>query len=125
MLDALGENSQVCSCNNVNKGAICSTIREKSLCTLDDIKKCTKAGTGCGGCLPLLADLFKAEMAKSGQKLNNSLCEHFAFTRQELFEIVKVKGIKSFNELARQSRDGKRLRDLQAGHRVDPGKPLE
>ena len=46
-----------------------------------------------------MTDIFKAEMKKSGQKLSNSLCEHFAFTRQELFEIVKIKGIRSFNDL--------------------------
>ncbi|HKB05794.1 MAG TPA: nitrite reductase large subunit NirB [Gemmataceae bacterium] len=95
----LGDDAQVCSCNNVSKGAICSAIRERNLCSVDEVKKCTKAGTGCGGCLPLVTDLFKAQMKLSGQSVNNSLCEHFAYTRQELFQIVKIKEIKSFSEL--------------------------
>jgi nitrite reductase (NADH) large subunit len=95
----LSDDAQVCSCNNVSKARICESIREKNLCSVDDVKKNTKAGTGCGGCVPLVADIFKAELKKSGQKVSNSLCEHFAFTRQELFEIVKIKGIKTFNEL--------------------------
>ena len=95
----LANDAQVCSCNNVSKGTICSAIREKSLGSVDEVKKCTKAGTGCGGCLPLVIDIFKAEMKKSGQKVNNALCEHFAYTRQELFQIVKIKGIKSFGGL--------------------------
>ena len=99
MLAAMGDDAQVCSCNNVSKGAICSAIRDQELCTVDAVKKCTKAGTGCGGCVPLVTDLFKATMQKSGKKVNNALCEHFALTRQELFQIVKVKGIKTFNEL--------------------------
>jgi nitrite reductase (NADH) large subunit/nitrite reductase (NADH) small subunit len=99
MLAGMAADAQVCSCNNVSKGAICSAIREKNLRSVDEVKKCTKAGTGCGGCLPLVTDLFKAEMTKSGQKVNNALCEHFAYTRQELFQIVKIKGIKSFNDL--------------------------
>jgi NAD(P)H-dependent nitrite reductase large subunit/NAD(P)H-dependent nitrite reductase small subunit len=101
MLAAMGNDAQVCSCNNVTLGAICSSIKEKNLCTVDEVKKCTRAGTGCGGCIPLVTDIFKTELRKSGQKVNNSLCEHFSYTRQELFEIVKVKGIKSFNELVK------------------------
>lgn len=99
MLTAMPDSAQVCSCNNVSKAEICSAIRAKNLGGVDEVKKCTKAGTGCGGCVPLVTDLFQSEMKKSGLKVNNSLCEHFAFTRQEIFEVVKVKGIKSFNEL--------------------------
>lgn len=98
-LAEMADEAQVCSCNNVSKSKICDSIRDKNLCSVDEVKKCTKAGTGCGGCVPLVTDIFKAEMKKSGQKVNNSLCEHFAFTRQELFEIVKIKGIKSFTAL--------------------------
>jgi nitrite reductase (NADH) large subunit len=99
MLDLMGDDAQVCSCNNVSKAKICSAITEQKLCTVDEVKKCTKAGTGCGGCVPMVTDIFKAELKKAGLKVNNSLCEHFAFTRQELFEIVKIKGIRSFKEL--------------------------
>jgi nitrite reductase (NADH) large subunit len=95
----LADDAQVCSCNNVTKGQICSAMRDQKLATLGDVKMCTKAGTGCGGCLPLVTDIFKAELAASGTKVNNDLCEHFACTRQDLFEIVKVKQIKSFDEL--------------------------
>jgi nitrite reductase (NADH) large subunit len=105
-LDAMPGEAQVCSCNNVSKGTICTSIREKGLASIDDVKKCTKAGTGCGGCLPLVIDLFKAEMKKSGKKLNNNLCEHFAFSRQELFEIVKIKRITSFGELLKSHGKG-------------------
>lgn len=96
---ALDDDCQICSCNNVSKGQICSAIRDENLTTVSDVKSCTRAGTGCGGCLPLVTDLFKAELAKSGKKVNNHLCEHFAYTRQELFEIVKIKRIKTFAEL--------------------------
>ena len=64
-------------------------------------RRARKAGTGCGGCLPLVTDLFKAQIKAAGKKVNNALCEHFACTRQELFEIVKIKRIKTFDELIR------------------------
>lgn len=95
----LPDDAQICSCNNVSKATICSAICDQGLTTLNEVKSCTKAGTGCGGCLPLVTDIFKATMAASGKKVNNNLCEHFAYTRQELFEIVKIKGHKSFDEL--------------------------
>jgi len=95
----LNDDAQICSCNSVTKGDICGAIRDEGLTTLGAVKSCTQAGTGCGGCIPLVTDLLKAEMEAAGKKLSTDLCEHFAYTRQELFTIVKVKEIKSFEEL--------------------------
>lgn len=94
-----GDDAQVCSCNNVSQGQIVRAIREQNLTTVHELKSCTKAGTGCGGCLPLVADLLKRELAAAGQKVNRDLCEHFGHSRQELFEIVKIRRIKTFDEL--------------------------
>ena len=96
---SLPDSAQVCSCNNVSKGAICQAIREQDLTTIGELKACTKAGTGCGGCLPMVADLLKKELAAAGRQVVDHLCEHFAYSRQELFQIVKIKRIQSFEEL--------------------------
>ena len=98
-VDAMSDEAQVCSCNNVSKGAICQAIADKDLTTLDAVKTCTGAGMGCGGCMPLVTDLFKSEMSKAGVTLNNHLCEHFEYSRAELFGIIKIKGYKTFSEL--------------------------
>lgn len=90
------DEAQICSCNNVTKGQICAAIRDDSLVSVDEVKNCTKAGSGCGGCMPLVTDLFKAEMAAAGITVNNHLCEHFEFSRTELFDIIKVKKLKTF-----------------------------
>jgi len=95
----LGESAQVCSCNNVTKRDICHAIRRGECSTLGEIKAKTRAGTGCGGCVPLVTDILKAEQRAAGQVVREQLCEHFAFSRQELFEIVKVKGYRTFSEL--------------------------
>src|SRR5262249_7093486 len=50
---AIDDEAQVCSCNNVSKGAICAAIRAQELSTIGGVKACTRAGTGCGGCMPL------------------------------------------------------------------------
>lgn len=98
-VDSMPDSAQICSCNNVTKGRICEAIREEGVDTVGGLKMCTKAGTGCGGCLPLVNDLLVAELKALGKSANTDLCEHFAYTRQELYEIVQLKEIKSFNDL--------------------------
>ena len=97
-VDDLDDSAQVCSCNNVSKGKLCSVIAG-GVCTIGELKSCTKAGTGCGGCVPMVTDILNSELKKSGKTVNTSLCEHFAFSRQELFDIVKVKGYRTFAAL--------------------------
>jgi nitrite reductase (NADH) large subunit len=98
-VEALAAAATVCSCNNVTKGAICAAIGERSLTDVGGIKAATKAGTTCGGCVPLVTDLLKGELRKAGVEVRNHLCEHFAYSRQELFDIVRVHRIVSFSEL--------------------------
>ncbi|HEY2408987.1 MAG TPA: nitrite reductase large subunit NirB, partial [Polyangiaceae bacterium] len=92
------EEAQICSCNNVSKGDICALVRGG--CTnLGELKTKSRAGTGCGGCLPLVTDIVNAELRAAGKLVKSVLCEHFKFTRQELYEIVKVTQLKSFEAL--------------------------
>jgi len=98
-IDSLPDAAQVCSCNNVSKGAICSAIRDQNLDSPAAVKSCTRAGAGCGGCFPMVTDLFKAEMKKLGKAVTNHLCEHFAYSRTELFAIVKTKQLRTFADV--------------------------
>lgn len=98
-IDAMPDEAQVCSCNNVTKGDICRAICEKELDSVGSVKMCTRAGTGCGGCMPLVTDLFNSEMAKAGKEVTNHLCEHFPYSRSELFAIVKVKQLETFTQV--------------------------
>lgn len=95
----LGDDAQVCACNNVKKADICRAIADAGLTTVGEVKACTRAGTGCGGCVPVVAKLLDAELARSGRAVDRSVCEHFAYTRQELFEIVKLGRIERFDDL--------------------------
>ena len=96
--DALPDTATICSCHNVSKGAICSAI-DGGCGDLAGLKACTKAATGCGGCSALLKQVFEHELTARGVVVDKSLCEHFAYTRQELYSIVRVEGIESFDAL--------------------------
>ncbi|UUY06661.1 nitrite reductase large subunit NirB [Pseudomonas sp. J452] len=96
--DALPDTATICSCHNVSKGAICSAI-DAGCGDLAGLKACTKAATGCGGCSALLKQVFEHELTARGVVVDKSLCEHFAYTRQELYGIVRVEGIESFEAL--------------------------
>ena len=97
-VDALPDSAQLCSCNNVSKAQVCAAVGEGAT-TIAELKACTRAGTSCGGCVPLVTQVMKAEMARRGLKVNNHLCEHFAHSRQELYHLVRVGQIKSFDAL--------------------------
>ena len=88
-VDALPESAQICSCFDVSKGDIAKAVAEGHT-TLAAIKQHTKAGTGCGGCVPLISQVLNAELVKQGIEVNNHLCAHFPHSRQELFHLVKV-----------------------------------
>ena len=96
--DALPDEATICSCLNVSKGQICGAIDAGAL-SVGDVKDCTKAASGCGGCAALLKSVVDNELEKRGVEVNTDLCEHFAYTREELYHIVRVEGIRSFKEL--------------------------
>ncbi|KAE9065230.1 Nitrite reductase [NAD(P)H] [Phytophthora fragariae] len=95
----LPDEAQVCSCNNVSKGDICKAIKEKKLTKLGDVKKICNVGTGCGGCIPMVKDILETELAAAGTAVDKSLCEHFAYSRQELYQIVQVEQYSTFAEV--------------------------
>ncbi|MCF5282470.1 nitrite reductase (NAD(P)H), partial [Pseudomonas syringae] len=51
------------------------------------------------GCAALLKQVFEHELIARGVAVDKSLCEHFAYTRQELYSMVRVEGIETFDEL--------------------------
>jgi len=89
------DSAQVCSCENISKEAICSAVRAGAQ-DLGSLKTVTKAMSGCGGCAPLVKDLLNTELEAMGQSVSHALCEHFDFSRQELYHLIRVKEYQSF-----------------------------
>ena len=96
--DALPDTATVCSCYSVTKADITTAVQNGAV-DMAAIKEVTSASTGCGGCAALTKQVMDAELMNLGVEVNNDLCEHFAYTRQELADIIRVKNIKTFDEL--------------------------
>jgi len=103
--DALPDTASICSCHNVTKGDICGAI-DAGCSDLGSIKAETKASTGCGGCSALLKNVVDSELEKRGVEVSKDICEHFPYSRQELFHLVKVNGIRTFRTLISQHGKG-------------------
>lgn len=99
----LPDDALVCSCNNVRVGTVKEAVHTGSdggpCHDLGALKVCSRAGTQCGSCVPLVKKILESELAKSGAELSRALCEHFALSRQELFESIRVVGLTSFDAI--------------------------
>jgi NAD(P)H-nitrite reductase large subunit len=58
-LQNLPDETQICNCHAITKGQIVAAVRGGK-CTVAGVGECTRAGTGCGTCQPLLAQLVSA-----------------------------------------------------------------
>lgn len=97
-IDALPDSAPICSCYDVTKGDIRQAVAA-GCSDMAALKSATKASTGCGGCAALAKQVMDAELVALGAEVDDHLCEHFAFSRRELADIVRIKRIKTFDDL--------------------------
>lgn len=102
----LPDTAVICSCENVTKGSLCGFLDDGSASSVADLAACTKAGSGCGGCKPILTDLVDRYLKSQGKVVRNIICEHFPYTRQELRDLIVLKNIRTFDEALDQVGNG-------------------
>ncbi|WP_081692760.1 nitrite reductase large subunit NirB [Pantoea sp. AS-PWVM4] len=98
---ALPDSAQICSCHNVSKGDICAAV-QSGCGDMAALKSCTKAATGCGGCSALVKQVMEHQLASQGVEVKKDICEHFAWSRQELYHLIRVGEITTFDQLLAQ-----------------------
>lgn len=111
---ALPDDALICSCEGITKANLVSAV-ENGNETLDAIKKCCKAGTGCGGCVPMVKDIINATLKAQGKYVRTVICEHFPHSRQELYDLVKIRKYTSYDEV---------LSEIGQGDGCETCKPL-
>ena len=102
---ALPAGAQVCSCHNVSKGDICAAVQE-GCSDMAAIKACTRAATGCGGCAALTKQVMEFALSEMGVEVKKDVCEHFAYSRQELYHLVRIGNIRSWDVLLEKHGQG-------------------
>ncbi|CAM3350809.1 nitrite reductase large subunit NirB [Nocardioides dubius] len=97
----LPDEAVVCSCNNVTKASITASLdgEEHACADVACVKSCTKAGSTCGSCVPVVKNIIEQHFAAQGKVVDKGICEHFAHTRQELFDLVLVHRYRTFDEI--------------------------
>jgi nitrite reductase (NADH) large subunit len=105
-VDLLPASALICSCNNVAKGALCDSIAAGAT-SLGALKKETKASTSCGGCGPLVKQILDCELKKRGVEVTNHLCEHYKYSRQELFHLIRLGNLRTFEAVITKHGQGR------------------
>jgi nitrite reductase (NADH) large subunit len=80
----LPDTAQICSCEAVSKGAICDAIKSGCCQDLKGVIKHTKAS--------------KETLKSLGKEVKETICEHFEYSRQELFDLVKLNNTTGYDE---------------------------
>ncbi|CDK00973.1 nitrite reductase, large subunit,NAD(P)H-binding [Microbacterium sp. C448] len=93
----LPDTALVCSCNGVTAGTIRHAVGAEGCRDVASVKTCTRAGAACGSCVSMIKSIVGSELAKSGATLSTALCEHFDFSRRQLFDAVRVSGLRTFS----------------------------
>ena len=97
----LPDEAQVCSCNNVTKGADPATPSPSRAATTSPASRRAPApAPAAARCVPLVKNLHRgAARERRARSSTRRLCEHFPLTRQELFDVVAVHGYRRFDEI--------------------------
>jgi nitrite reductase (NADH) large subunit len=82
-LTTLADDTQICNCHAVSKGQIVEAIRGGQ-CSVQAVGECTRAGTGCGTCQPLLAQLLDAYGPNAGRSHAENKVELMKEAKQPL-----------------------------------------
>jgi len=112
----LADDAIVCLCQKVTKKDIVDAVKNDDCCTIPDIKRTTTAGSGCGGCIlntGFIPKLLKTTLEECGKKLFTGISPLFPFTRAELFQIIKVKELKTYEEVVETCARVGKIPDLQ------------
>lgn len=104
----LPDNAQICNCNGVSKKQIVDAIEDKACTSVSKLGACTKAGTGCGSCKGLVAQLLEAYAGQVGYDPS----EHYyvpgvPLEKSQLVAEIKNRGLKSVSAVFRELAGGK------------------
>ena len=104
----LPDNAQICNCNGVSKKQIVDAIQIQGCQSVSKIGACTRAGSGCGSCKGLVAQVLEACVGEVGYDPT----EHYyvpgiPLEKSRLVSEIRNRGIKSVSEVFSQLAEGR------------------
>ncbi|WP_250008648.1 nitrite reductase large subunit NirB [Actinoplanes sp. M2I2] len=99
-VEELADDEQVCNCNGVSKGAICSTV-QSGCRTVSGVMDKTRAGKGCGTCKPLVQRIV--EWAAGGEVEEDPAASYYVpgipMPKPELMNAIRVHSLRSVSSV--------------------------
>jgi nitrite reductase (NADH) large subunit len=93
---ALPDEAEICGCNGVCKGKIISSIKEKGLTSVDDVRVHTKASASCGTCTNLVEQLLSLSLGDSfNPNAPKPMCGCTDLEHGDVRRLMKAKELKS------------------------------
>ncbi|CAE6937687.1 nasB [Symbiodinium natans] len=94
----LGDDDLVCNCHSVPKKVIRDAIKGGAH-TFEDIKKCTKAGTGCGTCIRTGPQPKLLSHTLNSIGVEKGCCKSLPFEADDIEDLAKARQLKTYDEL--------------------------
>lgn len=99
-IELMPDDSIVCGCNGVTKKTIAEAIANKGLFTKEDVKRETKAGSSCGGCLPTVERILEAVLGANYEgRGKEGLCPCTKYTRDDVIKNIRERRLKTVSDV--------------------------
>ncbi len=95
----LPDEAQVCNCHGVAKGVIVNAVHAGGCTSSREVMACTRAGTGCGSCKSLVAEIVAVETGGAAEE-PHYLCPCRKQTREQLASVIRERGLDAVSEVA-------------------------
>lgn len=112
----LPENAQICHCSGVSKKTILDSILKAGCSTVSAVGQKTKAGTGCGSCKGLIAQLIEGALGKvEYDPRENYYVPGVPLEKSQLVAEIRSRKLKSVSDVFSALADGKEDLDSKVG----------
>ncbi|MGO9742660.1 MAG: nitrite reductase large subunit NirB [Roseiarcus sp.] len=96
----MSDETEVCGCNGVCKGAIVKAIAEKKLFTVEDVRAHTKASASCGSCTGLVEQILASTLGDYSEAPKvKPLCGCTSFSHDQVRGAIAEQSLKTIPEV--------------------------
>jgi len=91
------DDTQICGCNGVSKGAIVCAVREKKLTSLSEVRAHTKASASCGQCTSQVEAILAFAAGADVRPTKKTICDCADAGHDEIREAILSQNLKTMD----------------------------